>query len=58
MLPLGNIVLGCHGDKFQFKTELYYLHITEINIYNRNEFCIHAFLHKNGTGIAPRSEYL
>lgn len=33
-----------HSDCSRFKTESKYFLITEINLYNRNKFCLHAFL--------------
>lgn len=46
------------GIFFLLKMELYYSRMTEFNVYNRNNFSIHAFLNENVTDIVPRYEYL
>lgn len=37
------MILSCIGVYVTFKIESLYFCMTEFNMHNRNEFCIHAF---------------
>lgn len=52
------MILGYHGGDVLFKMESCYFRMTELDLWNQNQLCIHAFMRNSATAIAPKCDYL